>query len=146
MDNYTAGAIAGVAGGLTIAAVGMLAGAMRGTGFWSLPNGIGGIALGPDAGATRAFGVATLTGVAFHVVLSAVYGVVLVYLAHRVTGEYVLTGIALGIAVWLFNHYVVGAVHAGSRKLAQLNPVWLAAGLHALYGLVAGVVVMNLIA
>ena len=53
----TAPALAGVAGGLTIAAVGMVYRAAIGKGFWSLPNGIGGIALGPQAGATLNFGL-----------------------------------------------------------------------------------------
>ncbi|MFX7988843.1 hypothetical protein ABTK55_19910, partial [Acinetobacter baumannii] len=51
---------------------------------------------------------------------------------------YVPTGIAVGIVMWLFNYYVVGRVHAGSAHIAELNPVWMAFFLHALYGAVAG--------
>lgn len=55
-------------------------------------------------------------------------------------------GLAVGIAVWLVNYYVVGAVHEGSRKLSQLNPVWMAFFLHALFGFVTAVVAQALIA
>ncbi|MBX9730151.1 MAG: hypothetical protein K2X59_02390 [Sphingomonas sp.] len=139
-------ALAGIAGGVTIAAVGMVYRAAIGKGFWSLPNGIGGIALGPDAGATRSFGLATLTGVALHMVLSAVYGIAIVALAPALGIGFVATGFIVGVAVWLVNYYVIGAVHAGSKHLAQLNPVWMAFFLHALYGVVAGIVVQAFIA
>ena len=138
-------ALAGIAGGVTIAGVGMIYRAAIGKGFWSLPNGIGGIALGPEAGATRAFGLPTLTGVALHMVLSAIYGIAIVALATVIGIGFVLTGFLVGVAVWLFNYYVVGAVHAGSKQIAELNPVWMAFFLHALYGVVAGVVIQALI-
>lgn len=131
-------AVAGIIGGMTIAAVGMVYRAAIGQGFRTLPNGIGGIVLGADAGDTRAFGVATLTGVGLHMVLSAVYGVLTVALAPLTGIGYVATGIIVGTVVWIFNYYVVGRVHAGSHKLANLNPVWMAFFLHALYGGVAG--------
>lgn len=140
MDSYLAGAIAGIIGGLTIAAVGMVYGAASGRGFWSLPNGIGGIVLGSERGDTRSFGLPTLTGVGLHMVLSALYGVIIVFLGQTITGEYLLTGVVFAIAVWLFNYYAVGAVHAGSKKLAGLNPVPVALFLHALFGAVTGIV------
>jgi hypothetical protein len=138
-------AIAGVAGGVAIAGVGMVYRAAIGKGFWSLPNSIGGIALGPEAGASRAFGLTTLTGVALHMVLSAIYGIAIVALAPLLGLGFILTGLLVGVAVWLFNYYVVGAVHAGSKQLAELNPVWMAFFLHALFGVVAGYVVQVLI-
>ncbi len=131
-------AIAGILGGMTIAAVGMTYRLAVGQGFWTLPNGIGGIVLGPEAGDIRSFGAATLTGVALHMVLSATYGVLTVAIAPVVGISYVLMGILVGIAMWIFNYYGVGRVHAGSHKLAELNPVWMAFLLHALYGGVAG--------
>lgn len=139
-------AVAGIVGGVTIAGVGMVYRAAIGKGFWSLPNGIGGIALGAEAGADRAFGLATVTGVALHMVLSAIYGFAIVALAPVLGIGFILTGFLVGVVVWLFNYYVVGAVHAGSKQLAELNPVWMAFFLHALYGIVAGYVVQVLIA
>ncbi|MBV8971072.1 MAG: hypothetical protein JO290_02145 [Sphingomonadaceae bacterium] len=141
----TVPALAGVAGGLTIAAVGMVYRAAIGRGFWSLPNGIGGIALGPEAGATLGLGLPTVTGVGLHMVLSAIYGVVIVALAPSLRIGVVPTGFLVGVAVWLFNYYVVGRVHAGSKHLAELNPLWMAFLLHALFGVVTGLVAQALL-
>ncbi len=68
MNAFTLPALAGIAGGVVIAAVGMAYRAAIGKGFWSLPNGIGGIALGAEQGATLGFGVPTVTGVALHMI------------------------------------------------------------------------------
>jgi hypothetical protein len=144
MNGYELGAFAGVLGGVAIAGVGMVYRAAIGGGFWSLPNGIGGIALGPERGDSSAFGLPTVTGVGLHMVLSAVYGAVTVWLAHMITHEWILTGFSVGVAVWLFNYYVVGRFHAGAKKLSELNPVWVAFVLHALFGLITGVVAQAL--
>lgn len=146
MNAFTLPALAGISGGLVIAAVGMAYRAAIGKGFWSLPNGIGGIALGAEQGATVGFGVPTVTGVALHMILSAIYGIVTVSLSPKLGLGLVPTGILVGIVVWLFNYYVVGRVHAGSKHLAELNPVWMAFLLHALYGAVTGIVAGLLIA
>ena len=138
-------AIAGIVGGVTIAGVGMIYRTIIGKGFWSMPNGIGGIALGAQAGATRDFGLVTVIGVALHMVLSAVYGIAIVVLAPLIGLGFIATGFLVGVAVWLFNYYAVGAIHPGSKQLARLNPVWMAFFLHALYGVVAGYVLQILI-
>jgi len=123
----------------------MVYGAARGNGFWTLPNGIGGIASGPEAGDTRQFGLATLTGVGLHMVLSALYGIATVILAPELGIGFIATGTLVGLVMWIINYYVIGAVHSGSRKLAGLNPVWMAFLLHALYGAVVGLVLTRLI-
>ena len=146
MNEFLYPALAGVVGGVTIAGVGMIYRTIVDGGFWTLPNGIGGIVLGAERGASRDFGLPTLTGVGLHMVLSAIYGIVIVLLAPRIGIGLVPMGLAVGIAVWLFNYYVVGAVHEGSRKLSQLNPVWMAFFLHALFGFVTAVVAQALIA
>ncbi len=140
---FALAAAAGIIGGITIAAVGMVYRAAIGGGFWSLPNGIGGIALGPQAGTSRAFGATTVTGVGLHMVLSAVYGVAILLLAQTFGIGLVGTGLLVGTAVWLFNYYAVGAVHPGSKQLAQLNPVGVAFFLHALFGVVAGALLQS---
>ena len=134
------GLVAGIAGGLAIAAVGMVLGALLGTGFWSLPNAIGGIALGPTAGATRDFGLITLVGVMLHMGLSAGYGVFTRGVIRYLTREHLLTAVAAAIALWVVNYYVIGAFVPGARAMAALNPVWMALGLHVLFGAVVGVV------
>lgn len=138
------GSIAGVAGGLAIAAAGMVAGAALGSGFWSLPNAIAGLALGAEAGATRDLGLATLVGVGLHMVLSAGFGVATLWVTRRVTREFIFTALAMGIGLWLFNYYAVGLVSAGARAVASLNPVWLGGALHLLFGAVTGVVARRL--
>jgi hypothetical protein len=138
------GALAGIIGGLVIAATGMGLSAVRGAGFWSLPNGIGGILSGPAAGATRDLGVITLTGVLLHMALSAIFGVVTLFAIRRVTREYLGTGIVFGLALWLFNYYFIGLFVPGAHALAELNPVWIGGGLHLLFGAVCGIAAKRL--
>lgn len=140
MHSYFAGAISGIVGGLAIAALGMGYGVASGRGFWALPNSIGGLILGPKRGGVGSFGVATVIGGALHIVLSAVFGVVIVLLAKDFTHAYLATGLAVGAAIWLINYVGVGAIHPGSRQVAKLNPVPVALGLHLLFGLVTSVV------
>jgi uncharacterized membrane protein YagU involved in acid resistance len=118
----------------------MTYGAASGRGFWTLPNSIGGIILGPRRGDARSLGVATLVGVALHIVLSAVFGIIIVVLAQDFTHAYVATGLVVGAALWLINYVGIAAIHPGSREVAKLNPVPIAVGLHLLFGLIASVV------
>ncbi len=138
------GILAGVVGGMAIAAVGMLLCAVRGTGFWALPNAIGGIALGAEAGATRDLGLVTLVGVLLHMVLSAGFGVVTLVAIRRITSEYIATSIAAGLGLWVVNYYAIGAVMPGAHALAELNPIWMGGALHVLFGAVTGVVARTL--
>lgn len=138
-------ALAGAIGGAAIAGLGMIYSAAVGGGLWSLPNSIGGIVLGPEAGDTRSLGLVTLVGIVFHMALSALYGVAIVYLAQHDSLGYIITGIAVGILIWLSNHLVVGAVLPGAKKHAKFNPLWLAISLHALYGAITGSVAAALI-
>ena len=138
-------ALAGIAGGVAIAGVGMIYSAVTGGGLWSLPNSIGGILMGAEVGNTRSFGIVTLVGVGFHMVLSAVYGIATVYLAGLLDVGFVFSGIAVGIFFWLFNHFLIGSASEGARRHAQFNPVWLAFLLHVLYGAATGLVAIALI-
>lgn len=145
MNEIFAGVMGGIVGGLAIAAVGMIYGALSGRGFWALPNVIGGILLGPAHAATRSLGVPTVIGVVLHAILSAIYGVVIVLIGQHVTHALVLTGVGVGIIVWIVNYYGVGSIHAGSRQVAMLNPVPVALVLHALFGLIASLVAAALL-
>ena len=74
-------ALAGAIGGrVNRRLLGMIYSAAVGGGFWSLPNSIGGIVLGPKAGDTRSLGWVTLVGMVFHIALSVLYGVAIVCL------------------------------------------------------------------
>jgi hypothetical protein len=143
--EFFVSAFAGIVGGVTIAGVGMLYSAITGGGFWSLPNSIGGIVMGAEAGSTRSFSVVTLVGIVFHMVLSAVYGIATVYLARRLDVGFVFTGIAVGLFFWLFNHFLLGSASEGARKHVEFNPVWLAFLLHVMYGAVTGLVAVAVI-
>jgi hypothetical protein len=134
------GAIAGIAGGLVIAAVGMILDAALGIGFWALPNAIGGILLGAGAGATGALGLVTLVGVVLHVVLSVGFGVATLFAIRKITREHVATAVGLGLGLWLVNYYVIGRLSDGAHAVANLNPIWMGGALHALFGAVTGLV------
>jgi hypothetical protein len=110
-------ALAGAIGGASIAALGMIYSAAVGGGFWSLPNSIGGILLGPKAGDTRSLGWVTLVGMVSHIALSVLYGVAIVYLAQRDGLGYVITGISVGILIWLFNHLFVEHCFQAPRSM-----------------------------
>jgi hypothetical protein len=143
VSGYVAGVIGGIVGGLAVAALGMAYGAASGRGLWTLPNSIGGIILGPRRADARSFGVATLVGVALHIVLSAVFGIVIVLLAQDFTHAYLATGLVVGIALWLINYVGIGAIHPGAREVAKLNPVPIALGPHLLFGFItSGVAVL----
>ena len=138
------GGLAGIAGGLVIAAAGMILDAALGIGIWALPNAIGGIALGPTAGASTALGLVTLAGVVLHMMLSAGFGVATLVAIRKVTREHVATGVALGLGLWLVNYYVMGQLSAGAHVVATLNPIWMGGVLHALFGAVTGLVARSL--
>lgn len=145
MIDLVVPSIAGMVAGATIAGIGMVYSAAVGRGFWALPNNIAGIVLGPDAGNTRKFGLITLVGVGFHMVLSAIYGILTLVLANDFHTGLILTGLAVGMAVWGVNHYVLGAILPGARNHQQYNPLWMAFGLHALYGGITGAIIAQLI-
>ncbi len=143
MSGYVAGAIGGIVGGLAIAALGMAYGAASGRGLWTLPNSISGIILCPRRAEAKVFGVATLVGAALHIVLSAVFGIVIVLLAQNLTHAYLATGLVGGATLWLINYLGIGAIHLGAHQVAKLNPVPIALGLHLLFGFIAsGVAVL----
>ncbi|MCV7093251.1 hypothetical protein [Mycobacterium interjectum] len=84
--------------------------------------------------------MATLVGVALHVVLSAAFGIVIVLLAQDFTHAYLATGLVVGAGLWLINYVGIGSIHPAAREVAKLNPVPIALGLHLLFGLIAGAV------
>jgi hypothetical protein len=143
MNALFAGAIGGIVGGLTIAALGMAYGALTGRGLWALPNAIGGILLGARREDARSFGIATLVGATLHVVLSAAFGIVIALIAQRFTHAYAATGAVAGVVLWAVNYLGIGSIHRGSREVAQLNPVPVAVGLHVVFGLIAGAVAVS---
>ncbi|WP_156673036.1 hypothetical protein [Mycobacterium sp. E3251] len=84
--------------------------------------------------------MATLVGVALHILLSAVFGIAIVLLAQDLTHAYLATGLAAGVALWLINYVGIGTIHLGARGVAMVNPVPVGLGLHLLFGFITGVV------
>ena len=100
---------------------------------------------GAEAGNTRSFGMVTILGVYFHMLLSAICGIAIVYFAHQLNIGFVFAGIAVSIFFWRFDYFLIGTASEGAGKHVQFNPVWFAFLLHVLYGAVTGLVAIALI-
>ncbi len=136
--DYVHGAIAGLIGGITMAMVTMMLTGMMGMGIWAMPKMIGGLALGPQAVMTG--GVAVIVaGLMIHMMLSVMFGLVYAMIVNVVTRELWLTGLTLGIALWLVNFYAVGAVWPAAAMM-QKEPLALAALSHLVFGTVTALV------
>ncbi|GAC1458124.1 MAG: hypothetical protein PVSMB1_07970 [Gemmatimonadaceae bacterium] len=130
-------AIAGVIGGIVMAMVAMMVTATLGMGLWAMPAMIAGLILGPQAAMSGGLGVIG-TGLALHMMLSAIFGVVLGIVVNKATHEFVFTGAAVGLALWIVNFYLVGALWQPATLMAQHEPAWLAAMTHLVFGLATG--------
>jgi uncharacterized membrane protein YagU involved in acid resistance len=106
------GAIGGVIAGLVFAAFEMIASAamMGGEAFFMPLRMIGAIALGSAAlEPTYSLWTAGLTGVVVHIVLAVIYGAAfaLIFGGLRSAAADIGVGAAYGLALWLFNFYVI---------------------------------------
>jgi hypothetical protein len=129
------GMVAGIAGSAVMAIIAVVISWAAGTGLWSTLNEIAAIALGSAAAATGGPSV-TLTGLLVLLGFSAMFGAVLARLCNHVTHELTWTGAALGLGLWILDHYLVPAAVPCARPFAELQPVWLASPLHAFFGFV----------
>jgi uncharacterized membrane protein YagU involved in acid resistance len=106
------GAIAGIVAGLVFAAFEMIAsGLMMGAQAFFMPlRMIGAIALGPEA-LEPGYSLATagFAGVAVHMVLAIVYGIILGEIVAMLRGPaaIIATGTVFGFALWLINFYLI---------------------------------------
>ena len=131
--SYGRGATAGLLGGIVMALVAMMATAAMGMGLFAAPTMIAGILLGPAAAMAGGVGV-IMTGLALHMMLSVVFGLVFAFVVNTWTHEIWITAVVLAIALWLFNYHIVGAILPGARAMAEHEPVWLAAMTHLVFG------------
>jgi hypothetical protein len=129
------GMLAGIAGGAAMAIVAMLISWAAGAGLWSTLNDIAAIALGSAAAAKGGSSV-TLTGLVVLVGSSATFGALLARLCNHVTHELTWTGVALGLGLWILDHYLLPAAVPCTRPFADSQPAWLASALHAVFGFV----------
>lgn len=127
--GYSAGALAGIAGGagmlLGFAALGAVAGADP---LW-VPKRVAGLFLGRTE--TGRGGVAL--GTAIHIALSAGFGVVYAILVTRLTHELWMTGAAYALTLWVINYWG-GHLSPIGRQMMQAKTAWLSPIAHVVYG------------
>jgi uncharacterized membrane protein YagU involved in acid resistance len=119
----SAGAVAGLVGGVAMAVVGALIATAMSTDIWLTPERIAALVFGPVAAATPGFDAApVIVGSLLHLALSALFGAVYALLISkvlRVTTEYgapVVGGLVYGLLIWLVAYFIV---------LPVLNPLLL---------------------
>jgi len=134
---------AGLAAGIIMALVAMMATAAMGKGLFAAPAMIAGIILGPDAMMTPTMPV-ILTGLALHMVLSMMFGAVFGFIVPLLRVPTILLGAAFGLILWIMNFYVLSFVSSGARAMAANEPVALAVGTHLVFGLVLGAIVVRI--
>lgn len=134
---YGKAAIWGLVAGIVMAIVTMMITAVMGMGLWAMPAIIAGLILGPSAVMNVTFGV-IMIGLIIHMALSMMFGVAYALIVNSATHEFVGTGVAFGIVLWLFNFYVIGLVLPGARMMAQHEPIWLAVISHLIFGFTLG--------
>lgn len=110
----TAGALAGLAGGLAMALVGALIAAGRGDSIWRTPKQIAAFLFGTSSLSNPGFDLApVLAGSLLHIALSMVFGVAYAVIISRVLGvttEYgapVVGGLVYGLLIWMIAYFVV---------------------------------------
>ena len=134
--GYPRAALAGLIGGVAMAMVAMMITGLLGMGALAVPKMIGGLVLGPEAVMNGGVGIVML-GLAVHMMLSVVFGLVYGFIVNSLTHEFWMTGLGFGIVLWIVNFYVVGLFLSGARMMAQTEPLWLAVMNHMVFGLVA---------
>jgi hypothetical protein len=101
------GIVAGLTGAIVMGLVECFVAAFHGPGFWTPMMQIGATYLGVDW--VRSLAWAAVLGVATHLFIGAVFGVLFTALTRNVqtTGSLIAAGLALGAAVYLFMTYLV---------------------------------------
>lgn len=136
--GYGKAAIWGLVAGVIMAMFTMMITWAMGMGFLTMLAMIAAV-LAPTATIGGAgLGVLVL-GALIHMALSMMFGVLYAVIVNSVTHEFVGTGIAVGLGLWLVNFYILGLVIPGAHMMAQHEPVWLAAASHLIFGFTLGV-------
>jgi hypothetical protein len=135
------GIIGGVIAGIAMAMVAMVWTLLAGQGFWRPMDMIASILLGREAisGGFQMF--PELVGMAIHMVLSAIFGLVFAAVVANTSwssGVVVGVGLAYGLLLWIVNVLIIDAalIPAG----LSLAPAPLMIVVHLVYGLVLGLV------
>ncbi len=116
--------------------VGMLAFAIDGRGFWTLPKSI---ALGLHDGATSSrteFALAIASGLAVHAMVALALGFIFAFVVNAFTHEFVWTGILFGVGLWALDATLVSALVPSMRVAMDAAPASGALFAHATFGCV----------
>ena len=136
--SYSKAALFGILAGLAMAIVAMMTTAILGMGLWAMPSMIAGLILGPSAAMSAGVGV-ILIGLMLHMLFSMMFGVIYAAAVNLGTHEYLITGAALGIALWFVNFHLMGRFIPAAQFMAAHEPNWLAIMTHLIFGLALGV-------
>ncbi|MFN2527306.1 MAG: hypothetical protein ABR584_01145 [Candidatus Baltobacteraceae bacterium] len=135
--SYGKAAAWGLVAGIVMALVTMMVTALMGMGLWAMPSMIAALVLGPSVmmGATAG---AIMIGLAIHMLLSMLFGVVYAAIVNFLSHEFVVTAMAFGLLLWIVNFYAAGLFLPGAQTMAQHEPVWLAITSHLVFGMTLG--------
>lgn len=132
------GAVGGILAGVVFILAEMLISAAMGGPFFGPLRMIGSIVLGPQALAgTFPLATAALVGLVVHLVLSAIYGVIFVYLLAYIrqldasTGLLLLYGALLGFALWVINFLIVAPV--AFPQFTMVDQFWMGFVPHTIF-------------
>jgi tetrahydromethanopterin S-methyltransferase subunit G len=135
------GIIGGIVAGIAMAMVAMVWMLLAGQGFWRPMDVIASILLGEDTINPGFQMVPELVGMAIHMMLSAVFGLVFAFVVAHTSwssGAIVGAATAYGLLLWIVNVVIIDAnfIPAG----LSLAPTPLMIVVHLVYGLVLGLV------
>ena len=136
---FLGGVVAGIIGGLVLAAILVVANIAAGGDGWAALKGAAAPFLGARAQADGFDGGAVALGLACHFAISILWGLLFAVISYGLSrGATVLAGALWGIVVWFGMFYLVLPV-AGLPGVAQSTPLLDAIVSHLAFGLAVGV-------
>ncbi len=135
------GIVAGIVAGIVMAMTAMVWMALAGQGFFRPLDAIASILLGRGAITPGFQMLPELVGMAIHLVLSAVFGLVFAFLAARTSlskGAIIGAAVAYGLLLWVVNVVVIDTLFVPAGL--SLAPTPLMIVVHVVYGLVLGLI------
>jgi hypothetical protein len=133
------GVVAGIAGGLAITLVMLIAAAAGGRDIWMTFKFAAAPLLGDRAMLPGFDAGAVLLGTVCHLAVSIVWGVLFALLAYGLSrGATVIAGAVFGIVVWIGMFYVVMPI-VGLGRGGESQPVAFAILEHVVFGVVTGI-------
>lgn len=128
---YVQGIIAGLCGGVAMAAAMAALSLIVGKSPWLMPQRLAAVFLGPrvkDGGTPY-----IVLGLLIHFAASAGFGALFALVVNRLTHEFWMTGLAYSLTLWLFNFWG-SHLTRGGRELMEKKTSWLSPLAHLVYG------------